>query len=723
MSNEIRKSISSSSDSAAEIDLSRVVGILLDYRWLILAITSVFTLFGLIYALLATPIYKADALIQVEQNMGSSILNDISQVLPNSQPASAPEIELLKSRFILGKAISELDLDIDINQKFFPIVGKGWARITKAKEEKVSLNRFTLPKSFLDKEFTLEILNDNEYELIFDGSSVLKGKVGEVASNGEGISLLISSINAEPGTEFLLSKTSELIVISNLLDQISITDKGKDIGILSLTLTGSDPVKIKRILEVITRTYLEQNIERKSEEAAKSLIFLEKKLPDVSTSLDAAESKLNKFRQENDSIDLTLEAKSVLDTLVQLDAQLNELTFREAEISKLYTKDHPSYKALLEKRQTLEDDKVKLNKKINALPKTQQEILTLTRNVQANQAVYMQLLNKQQELSISKASTVGNVRIVDEAVTFPIPVAPKKTLIIILMTILGIIISSLFVLIRSALHKGISSPEQLEEEGLNVYASIPISESQTKNIQKLNKLKDSKQETKSELLAVYDPADLAIEAIRSLRTSLHFAMIGSKNNAIMISGASPGIGKSFVSANLAGVIAQSGQRVLIIDADLRKGYVHKTFNSVRNEGVSDVLSGLRSVTEVIQKTEIEKLDYIARGQIPPNPSELLMSNAFDTLVSWGCKHYDLVVIDTPPILAVTDAAIIAKSVGAVLLVAKFEENTVKEVKVSIRRFEQNGIEIKGIILNAIVKRASNTLAGYGYYQYSYSDKK
>lgn len=723
MSNEIRKNISSSSDNTAEIDLSRVIGVLLDYRWLILAITSVFTLLGLIYALLATPIYKADALIQVEQNMGSSILNDISQVLPNSQPASAPEIELLKSRYILGKAVSELGLDLDVSKKYFPVIGKGWARITKEKDEKIALNRFTIPKVFFDKDFTLKILSDKQYELLFDGETIINGTVGEIASTNDGVSILVSAIDASPGTEFTVSKTSELIVIANLLDQISITDKGKDIGMLSLAMTGSDPAKIKRILEVITRTYLEQNIERKSEEAAKSLVFLEKKLPDVSSSLDSAENKLNKFRQENDSIDLTLEAKSVLDTLVQLDAQLNELTFREAEISKLYTKDHPSYKALLEKRQTLEEDKVRLNKKINALPKTQQEILTLTRNVQANQAVYMQLLNKQQELSISKASTVGNVRIIDEPVTYPIPVAPKKVLIIILMTVIGAIVSSFCVLIRSALHKGISSPEQLENEGLNVYASIPISDSQTKNIQKIIKLKGNKQKVKSELLAVYDPADLAIEAIRSLRTSLHFAMMGAKNNAIMISGASPGIGKSFVSANLAGVIAQSGQKVLIIDGDLRKGYVHKTFNSLKDDGVSDVLSGIRTVSEVIQKTEIDKLDFIGRGQIPPNPSELLMSNAFDDLVNWGCENYDLVVIDTPPILAVTDAAIIAKSVGAVLLVAKFEENTVKEIKVSIRRFEQNGIEIKGVILNAMVKRASNTLAGYGYYQYSYSDKK
>jgi tyrosine-protein kinase Etk/Wzc len=123
---------------------------------------------------------------------------------------------------------------------------------------------------------------------------------------------------------------------------------------------------------------------------------------------------------------LSLEAKSVLDQIVNVDNQLNELTFRESEISQLYTKEHPTYKALMEKRKTLQDEKVKLNQRVSSMPKTQQEILRLSRDVESGQAVYMQLLNRQQELNIAKSSAIGNVRIIDNAITQPKPVKPKR---------------------------------------------------------------------------------------------------------------------------------------------------------------------------------------------------------------------------------------------------------------------------------------------------------
>ncbi|WP_283827004.1 GNVR domain-containing protein, partial [Serratia marcescens] len=290
-----------------------------------------------------------------------------------------------------------------------------------------------------------------------------------------------------------------------------------------------------------------------------SLDFLKDQLPEVRSSLDSAEDKLNRFRQANDSVDLSLEAKSVLDTIVGVEAQLNELTFKEAEISKLYTKEHPAYRALMEKRATLQQEKDKLNKRVSVMPKTQQEILRLTRDVQAGQEIYMQLLNKQQELGITKASTVGNVRIVDPAVTQPRPVKPQKTIIVLIVTLLGGLFSTGFVLLKTMLHRGIESPEQLEQQGINVYASIPLSEWQQKSDRE-TMLSGKRSSNRSyTLLAVGNPADLAIEAVRSLRTSLHFASLEAKNNVLMISGASPSIGKTFVSINLAAVIAQAGQ--------------------------------------------------------------------------------------------------------------------------------------------------------------------
>ena len=446
-------------------------------------------------------------------------------------------------------------------------------------------------------------------------------------------------------------------------------------------------------------------------------------MPKVRSDLDLAEDKLNGYRQQKDSVDLSLEAKAVLDQIVNVDNQLNELTIRESEVSQLFTKEHPTYKALMEKRKTLQDEKNKLNKRVSAMPETQQEVLRLSRDVDSGRAVYMQLLNRQQELSIAKSSAIGNVRIIDNAITQPKPVKPNKVLIILLGLVIGLFISVGLVLARVVLRKGIESPEQLEELGISVYASVPVSEEFAKRVERFSKMKSKKLDEAAVFLAVENPADLAIESIRGLRTSLHFAMMEARNNVLMITGASPNAGKTFISSNLAEVISQTGKKVLFLDADLRKGYTHKLFNTDNNSGLSEILSGKIPVEQAVKTLPKIGFDYISRGMVPPNPAELLMHKRFGELIDWANEHYDLVIVDTPPILAVTDAAVIGNYAGTTLLVARFEQNTAKEIEVSIKRFEQSGVNIKGCILNGIVKKASNYYGyGYNHYGYTYTDK-
>ncbi|EFN8062326.1 polysaccharide biosynthesis tyrosine autokinase, partial [Escherichia coli] len=698
-----------------DIDLGKIVGELIDHRKLIFAITTAFTVIAVLYALLATPIYQSTALIQVEQKQGNVILDSLSQMLPDSQPQSAPEIALIQSRMILGKTVDDLNLQAEIEPKYFPIFGRGLARLLGKEPGTISVSRFYLDSGSNDvpSEVTLTILGENNFEIEREGYS-LKGKKG-VLLEDKGVSILVDSIDAEAGSQFKITYISRLKAISNLLESLNVADQGKDTGMLNLTFTGDNPTLISQVLSSITQNYLAQNVARQAAQDAKSLEFLNEQLPKVRTDLDAAEDKLNSYRKQKDSVDLTMEAKSVLDQIVNVDNQLNELTFREAEISQLYTKEHPTYKALMEKKQTLQTERNKLNKKVSSMPSTQQEVLRLSRDVESGRAVYLQLLSRQQELNIAKSSAIGNVRIIDNAITEPEPVRPKKILVIVLGIIIGLFFSVGFVFVRVFLRRGIESPEQLEEMGINVYASIPVSEWLTKNT---NKNKRQKNES-DKLLSVENPADLAVEAIRSLRTSLHFAMMESKNNILMISGASPNAGKTFVSTNLAATIAMTGKKVLFIDSDLRKGYVHKMLGSKNVKGLSDILSGQAKVESIIERVSEGDFDYICRGQTPPNPAELLMHPRFKELLSWASQNYELVIVDTPPILAVTDAAIIGKYAGTTLLVARFEANTAKEIAVSIKRFEQTGVVIKGCILNCVMKKASSYYS-YGYSQYGYS---
>ncbi|MCK4586192.1 MAG: polysaccharide biosynthesis tyrosine autokinase, partial [Gammaproteobacteria bacterium] len=473
----------------------------------------------------------------------------------------------------------------------------------------------------------------------------------------------------------------------------------------------------------ISKHYLMQNVQRMSAEAEKGLAFLNTQLPNIKENLNASEQLLSNYRFENRSVDLSLETQAILEQVVNLDAQLNELTFKEAELRRGFTKEHPSYLALMKKRDTLKKHKNELEQKVQSLPKTQQEILRHARDVEVNQGIYLQLLNKVNELSVVKAGTVGNVRILDTAESLSRPVKPRKARIFIIATILGLMMGIGAVFLRAALHRGVRSTDEIEALGLPVYATIPFSAAQQKLNRKSSERKSKGASERARLLAVSSNDDLSIEAVRSLRTSMHFAMMESDDNVLMITGSNQEIGKSFVAANLAAVYAQMGQKVLLIDADMRKGHMQKLFNLEQVSGLSEYLSGQIERDKAVKQTEVEKLHFISCGGVPPNPSELLMLPSFSDLMAWAKESYDLVIIDTPPVLAVTDATVIGRYAGISMLVAWFDVTPVKEIEATMRRCEQNGIQIKGCILNGVVKKAGYGGYGhYGYYNYSYGKK-
>ncbi|HAS6455916.1 TPA: polysaccharide biosynthesis tyrosine autokinase [Vibrio parahaemolyticus] len=708
-----------------EIDLGKLFGIILDAKWLILCTVVLFSIVGVGVAILSTPIYKADALIQIESKSSggiSAMVGDMGELF-SAESSATTEIEIIKSRMILGGTVDKFNLTTVASPNYMPIIGKGLARI-QGEQISINVTRFNAPSYAVGIPLTLEVVDAEQkaFKLTEDnGSVVLEGKVGELLEKN-GYQFLATELVAQTGDSFTVSKISKLDAINKLQENLSISERGKQTGIISLSFSGEDRTKIQAILNDISQNYFLQNVQRNSAEAEQSLEFLKGHLPDIKIKLTASEDVLNRFRQENESIDLGLEAQSTLKVMVELEAQLNELTFKESEISQRFTQDHPAYKSLLDKRQTLLKEKERLNKQVQKLPKTQREVLRMTRDVEVNQQIYIQLLNKVQELNIIKAGTVGNVRILDSAQSFSKPIKPKKALIVALATLLGGMAGVAFVLIRAAFHRGVETPDQIEQMGIPVYASVPKSIQQLEFASKLKRNK-SKGNNELVLLAEANPADLSIEALRSLRTSLHFAMMEAKNNVLMISGPAPSIGKTFVSTNFAAVAAKTGQKVLLIDADMRKGYLQQCFGLRWDNGLSEYLSGKVAPSNIIKSTSIDNLNVVTRGQVPPNPSELLMHPRFKSFIDDMSAEYDLVIIDTPPVLAVTDPSIVGALAGTTLMVARFDQTTLKEIEVARGRFEQSGVEVKGVILNAVEKKASNSYGyGYGYYNYAYKSE-
>ncbi|ELY3856342.1 MULTISPECIES: polysaccharide biosynthesis tyrosine autokinase [Providencia] len=686
-----------SSAVSDEIDLLALFKILKSSYLKIGFFTLFFIVIGTAYSFLATPIYQANATLQYDKMSQVSLLDQMSDVMPfaNSNSQVDSEIEVIKSRMVLGKTVADLNLDTQVAPAGF--FDRLWGD-----KASVAISLYSLPEHLIGEPAIVTYLGENRYALHIDNQT-FEGKVGELLKQDE-ISLLVSSINAEAGQEFTLSKNARYSTIENLRKTLAIAEVGKGTGIISMEIKGADKAENVQILNSIIQNYVDQNTERKKEVTNNTLLFLDEYLPKVKAKLDNYENQLNAFRKKNESIDLSLEAKSALDSALQVEEKLNELTFKEVEIQQLYTRNHPAYQSLLDKRQQLLREKEKISKNIQKLPNTQQQIVRLTRDVESEQAIYNQLVAKQQELSVLNSGITADVRIIDSAESQPNAVAPKKALIMVLATILGFIVGCAYVIAREFFNNKIKGTEDIDALGVNVYATIPFSTHEKKLIAAGNKRP----------LALENPADTAVEAIRSLRTSVYFSVMNQGNNLVMISSASPGVGKSFVTSNMAVVLANAGKKVLLIDTDLRKGRIHKAFGLSNKAGLSEYLAQQDITQPTIHHGVIENLDVICRGKNVTHSSELLMGERFKHLLDTVKGQYDIVVIDTAPILAITDSAIIGKYVGTSLLIAYYGVNTVKDVELSLKRFKQNDIEITGVILNGIDAKSDDYNYVYEY---------
>ncbi|NOQ14722.1 MAG: polysaccharide biosynthesis tyrosine autokinase [Methyloprofundus sp.] len=724
-----------------EIDLSDLIGTLFENRWLITLIMCLALGTGIVVAILQTPIYQADAMLQVESS--KSVLGAIDPFSEGMRDGSVQaEIEIIRSRMIVGATVKSLNLEIIAQAKYFPLIGEAVARKFQAHEknkfaipwlgysdyawggEEIHVDTLDVPKSWIGKQLTLISGKNGKFRL-FDtnGKFIVEGKVGKpvekaIEREESPFHLFISVLKARPGTHFIVSRQSHMSAIERMLTDLSVSEKGRDIGILSFTMMSASPSLAMKILNEMADIYVRMNVEKKSAEAQNTLEFLEQQLPTIKSQLEVATDALNEFRLEKGSVNLDIETQGILSGVVEKNTQITLLEQKRDELRRSFTSFHPAIVSIDKQINRLKSQIKKHNKKISELPETQQIILRLSRDVQVNSELYSTLLNNLQTIKVTKAGTVGDVRVIDYAVVPTSPVKPRKTLIVVIAIIIGMIVAIILVFIRKALRHGIEDPDMIETQlNVPVYATILHSE---KQLQLNKKLKTYKSYIGPPIvLALENADDMAIESLRSLRTTLHFAFLEAKNNIVMITGPSPGVGKSFVSSNLAVVLASSGKKILLIDADLRKGVLNKTLGVSREKGLSELISNVITPAEAIDSIEGANIDFISTGAIPPNPSELLLHERFGMLLEELGQQYDHIIIDSPPILAVTDACIIGRMASATLMVIKSGEHPLRELQQSVKRLKQNDVDIKGCVFNDVRLIAS----GYGYgkyfYQYDY----
>lgn len=710
-----------------EPSLGEYLAVLAGERRLVAAVAAAALLAGAAYAWLATPVYRADMLVQVEDKKKGGALGDLSALFSESSPAET-EVEILRSRTIVGTVVDALKLEIGASPRRFPLLGEPLARRHRGPEpagalpgfgrygwggERISLSRLELDPVVVEEPPLLVAGEPGRFELRSeDGRTLAAGAVGEVV-RAPGLEIFVSDLAARPGTQFLLHRVAREEAIASLQAGVRISERGKKTGILQLALDGPDPARIAAILDGLARAYVRQNVERRSAEAEQTLAFLETQLPTLRAELEAAEARLEDHRTRAGGVDVTLETQAAVARSADVEKAIAELAVEIGALRQRFTEAHPVLGAARARLAQLESERTGVESRMRKLPEAELASARLLRDVKVANELYLALLDKAQELKVVKSGTIANVRVVDPAVTSSRPVSPRRAAVLALSLLLGLAAGVAAAFARRALTQGVEDPEQLERvTQIPVHASIPESRRQAR-------IAAGDAGEGPPVLAARAPDDVAIESVRSLRTSLQFSLVDAPTQVVAITGPAPGVGKSFVTCNLAQVVAEAGKRVVVVDADMRRGHLHEALGGDRANGLSDVLAGARPWEEVVRKSALPGVDFIATGQRPPNPSVLLEGERFGRLVRQLAKAYDLVLVDTPPILAVTDAALAAARASVALCVLRAGRHPMREVSTAIRRFAQGGVRIDGFVLNGVKLDRGLGVRNAYHYQYSY----
>lgn len=719
-----------------ETRLRATFNTLLQYLPVMIATFVVAVFLSALYLLVAPSVYRVDALVQIEERKSPPSLTGATQNTSAVQLSAAPlagEIDILRSRQMLLKAVSAVGADIDVEvANRFPLIGRAWARWHAATGtgvagaplglrsfawggERLRVTAFEVPDGFHDIPFML-VGTGRDWVLLDEDERVLaRGSVGSPTNftiDGRPARLEIAEMVGAPGVTFEIQKRSAGAVYDDLISRkLQIGESTRMSGVIRLVYETSDPDMGVRLLDELTRSYVQSTIERRTAEAEQSLRFLEEQLPALKKKLDQSEQQLAQFRTRTNTLNIDQETNSTLLRTQQLAQALVEAQLRGQQLSQRFLPGHPEMQANIRQRELIEAELRKLQSQSAALPSNQREFVQLQREAQTNAALYTALLTSAQELRLARAGMTANARVIDPPSATDKPIKPQPTIVLSLAAAFGMLAGVAFAFVHRQLRPTVQDGDDIEmQTGLATLAYIPES-SRQRQIMRWSPLPRG---NAPRLLAESAPAEPAIESLRSLRSTLTLPTNEDGTKTLLIAAPTAGLGKTFIAANLAALLAAANQRVLLIDADLRRPRLHRYFRLDSAAGLAEVLAGNAKFAEVAQRDVLPNLDLLLAGRTHRNPADLLTSPSLRRLLEGLEERYDWVVIDSPPVLPVADSLNFAQFGLRTYLVARAERTTVRELREAGRRIEAVGGRVQGVLFNGI-KRAR--FGGLGYYGY------
>ena len=767
-----------------EIDLKDLFKTIMKYKYIIALFAIIFTLAAAVFAYVKPSVYSSFATIELQEEKNSFNADDaLKQAFSGGSVNVENQIQILQSKSLQDKAIKELFL----KTRYFTVKNyrvrefyknSPFIVLDKVIEDTVYGTTFNLTPVD-DESFRLEIRPISKYskrgilallgvQPFEDYELITYDKVHKYDEDivTEWFNFSIKKFAPLENEEYSFSFVHPSIASNIYFSQLSVSQVSELSSILQISIEDGVSLRAKDLLNSLFKAYLEQEVIRKTEVANLSLDFIDNQLAEINTKLKSSESDLETYKEANDVIVLSDKAQTVTKQLVEYESKLQEISVEENILNNLlqyisknqnlsgltvgsvnfadpalailiknlhelstqkdtllldYTELHPDVQKLnksiaslrrqiigslqsnlkqLQQRKSASNELINGYKRsLETLPKQERELTRLNRHFSVNEKVYSFLLEKRAETAILKSSTISNARVLDEALNFNKPIKPKRVLIVLVGMILGIIVGLAYAFLREFFNNTIKNTEEIEKYStMPIYGVIPF-----------NKGKKTK--------SIFE------EAFRSIRTNLQFLPQNEKSRVIAITSSVSGEGKTTISAKLAEIIAQTDKKVIVLDLDLRKASVHKEFGIPNNIGMSNYLTNQNTLEEVIKKTNEVNVDVITTGILPPNPSELILTDTMKNLLDELKKSYDYIIMDTPPVGLVTDALILMNYSDISFTVVRANYTRKEFIKNLDRLSKEHSHNHVGMILNGV---EIGDKYGYGYgvsYGYGYGNGK
>ncbi len=692
------------------------------------------------------------------------------------------EIEILKSRTNAEEVVRRLHLDWGISEKSKGLSFKiaEFTSTSKTPDYKVVL---TGPEksNVANADGSVTVGMPTFVVKNADGSVAAQGKTGQRVQT-QGLTLLLNEIQGKRGDFFRLQQLPFNGTVQGVMGSTKASQVGKFTNIIKVTCSDTDPVMASAMVNTLVQAYLEQTLSFRTEEAGNTVKFVEDQLKGTREELDRSEQNLQTYKSTSGMVKLDAEAEELVRKLSEIEkdraavamqrnqvefalealkkarrrggvyspaafkddpligtmaSKLTELEMQRRALVAENTERHPQVKAVQGQidqlqgkiQSTFETARLNLTKqeasikeqiaeyeaRLGKLPEAERTQARLMRHSKVNADIYTFLLQKHEEARIAKASTISNINIVDPAIVPEYPVKPQKSRNLLLGLLVGLMVGAGAAFFTDYLDDTIKDEEEAKRAlGWPLLAMIPTIEGA------------AKESGPADLVVQTNPKSSSAEAFRGLRTAVHFSSLKPDCKVVMITSSFPGEGKTTIAANLALTFAQSGNRVLLVDCDLRRPALHKIFGHSRNPGVTEVLAGDVPLGKALHATGIENIALLTAGTIPPNPAELLSSGSMRDLLARFRGSYDMVILDAPPVIPVTDAPLLTALTDLVVVVVeagRIPANAAKRMKELLQSVQA---PVAGFVLNDRTALFSDTYGYYGkgyygrrYYGYAY----